>query len=135
MEKKVKSRSKYMGSIINPKNRNEYLNAQRESFKERYVNDVVNRRQEILDQEDKSDEEIANEVEEFNNNQISEEDLEVLAENFAKYQSLKELKHLKAYIKGKQFFTFRGVRFPVLTEKFLEDTQSIKEIIKVNEDE
>lgn len=131
---RVKKLSPYMGSMITAENRREYEKKQAEAFKERYIADVIAKRENIEKQEDKTPEEIAAEVEKFNNEQISEEQLEAMSKRFARYQSNKEKKQFSAWLAGRVTFTYKGQSFPVLTEAFLKQTKSIKDIVKVDED-
>lgn len=132
---RISSRSPYMGSVINEENRRKYEQKEMELFKDRYISDIDKKRNDILTQKDKTEEEIDFEIKRFNSNQISEEELEYLAKRFARYQSNKEKKHYNAWLKGKHSFTYKKTTFPVLTEKFLKDTKSIKDIIKTDSNE
>jgi hypothetical protein len=125
--------SPYMGSRVNAVNRKSYETAQVEYFKERYTQDVVKKRENIEAQKDKTQDQIDLEVDIFNKAQISEEELDSMAFRFGKYQVNKENKHYKAWLKGKSSFVYKGQTFPVLTEKFLNNSKSIKDIIKVEE--
>lgn len=132
---RIQKKSPYMGSIVTSENRNEYEIKQAEAFKERYVADVKRQREEISNQEDKTEDEIRFEIEQFNKEQISEEELESMAKRFARFQTNKEQKHYKTWLSGGSFFRYKGRTFPVITEKFLKQTKSIKDIVKVDENE
>lgn len=131
---RINKLSGFMGSIITAANRAEYEAKQAEGFKERYVNDVVKKREEIRKQEGKEEDEIQAEVNVYNAEQISEEELERLAKRFARYQTNKERKHYKAWLAGRSSYVYKGSTFPVLTEAFLKNSKSIKEIVKVGDD-
>jgi len=130
---RITKMSPYMGTRLTPENLGEYKKQQSEAFKDKFLADVVRKREEIENQEDKSEEEIAKEINEYNSQQPSERGLELLSQRFAKFQAGKEKKHYEAWLKGKSSFTYKSKNFPVLTQRFLEQTQSIKEIIPVNE--
>jgi len=132
---RVNNVSPYMGSVVTPGNRRKYEKAQWESFAQRYVADIVTKREVIEAQEDKTDEEIEIEVNDFNREQITDDQLVRLSERFARYQSNKEQKHYKAWFSGKSTFTYKGQAFPVLTERWLEEHKSIKDIVKVEDGE
>lgn len=132
---RIKKKSPYMGSIVTPENRNEYEAKQVEAFKERYVANVKRQREEISSQEDKSEDEIRSEIEHFNKEQFSEEELEAMAKRFARFQTNKEQKHYNTWLLGRSSFRYKGRTFPVITERFLKETKSIKDIVKVDENE
>jgi len=125
--------SPYMGSTITASNRRLYESAQADYFKDRYISETVEKREKIKNQEDKTPEQIELEVDVFNSAQISEQELNEMAARFGRYQANKENKHYKAWLKGKSSFVYKGQAFPVLTEKFLNYSKSIKDIIKVEE--
>lgn len=122
-----KELSPYMGSRVTAENRTEYLTAQVNGFKEQYTAKVVAEREKILSS-DKTKDEIDSLIEEFNAKQISEARLHELALKFSLFQANKEVKHYKAWLKGASYFKYAGQVFPVLTQRFLENSQSIKEI-------
>lgn len=132
---RIEKKSPYMGSIVTPENRKEYEVKQAEAFKERYVADIIRQRSEISSQEDKTEDEIRLEIDKFNKEQISETELDEMAKRFARFQTNKEQKHYKTWLSGRSFFRYKGRTFPVITEKFLKQTKSIKDIVKVNENE
>jgi hypothetical protein len=131
---RITTQSPYMGSVITPENRNQYERDQANAFVERYVANIEKERNDIKNQDDKSEDEINMEVAEFNSKQTSERELMMTAVRFARFQSTKEKKHYAAWLKGKSHFKFKERTFPVLTERFLRQSKSIKEIIKVEED-
>lgn len=130
---RVTHRSAFMGSFVTPENRNEYMQKQAAAFKENYTKDVELELQKIQENENLTEEEIAKKVEEFNRSRLSERAVELLSMRFARYQSNKEKKHYKAWLRGKEFFTYRGDTFPVITERFLKNSKSIKDIVKVED--
>jgi hypothetical protein len=134
---RVKEHSKFMGTVMTPTLRREYMKKQAEGFKAQYIADVELKRSTIQEQEDKSAEEIAKEVDEFNEKQVTEAELDSLAERYSRFQINKENKQFKAWMKGESYYTYKGKTFPVITERFLKESQSIKDIVKVegNNDE
>lgn len=64
-----------------------------------------------------------------NPEEVHPENLRLMAEEYAKYQANKEMKHYNAFLSGRRFYAYRGVRFPVLTEAFMQQTVSAKDII------
>jgi len=120
--------SPYMGSVITFSNRREYEAKQKEFFIEKYTADIVAKRDKILAQTDKTPEELNVEVEEFNSKQINEQQLDELAQSFAVHQRNKENKHYKKYLQGFTEFTYKGKKYPVMTEELINKTKEIKEI-------
>ena len=110
------------------------MTTQKQAFIEKYIRDVETKREDILKQEDKNPEEIQKELEEFNNSQVTEKELDILGDRFSNFQVRKENKHFKAWLKGEKFFTYLGQKYPVLTERFLRQSKSIKDIVKVEDD-
>jgi hypothetical protein len=130
---RVSKASKFMGNIITAENRREYESRYADGFRETYLRDVVKKRSVIEAQEGKDDEVIQQEVFEFNEKQISEEELTALSKRAARYSTNKEAKHYKAWKKGAKSYMFKGSSFPVITERFLKDNKSITEILEVDE--
>lgn len=118
-----------MGSRVLPEQRIEYLEKQAEFFKTKHVEQIVNKRSEIQSQKDKSEDEIRAEIEKFNKQQVSEKELHFMALRFARFQYHKEKKHFEAWLRGDSVYVYHGQRFPVLTERFLKQTQSAKDFI------
>lgn len=106
-EYKVKEMSKYLGSMITPENRFEFERNQKKLYKQNYLDKV--------EEEERG----------------SEEQIERMASDYARYQSNKEIKHFKAWLMGKDVYSYRGTRFPVLTESLLKETSSVKEIVNI----
>lgn len=131
---RIERRSEYMGSRILPEQRLEYMKKQEEVFKDKYLKDIIKKRSDIESQEDKTEEEIRLEIDKFNKEQITERELELLAKRFARFQHNKEQKHFKSWLKGESTYVYHEQTFPVLTERFLKQTQSIKDIVKVESD-
>lgn len=104
--------SSYMGSKITAGSNREFMNQQRRMFIERHNREILDGTQET----------------------ISTEELDVLADRFAKYQRNKENKHFKAWKKGQRSFVYKGTKFPVMSEALLKNTSSYKEILKVEEE-
>lgn len=126
--------SKYVGSNITPEKRRAYEELQAKYFRERYVADVVAKREKIKNQEGKPPEEIEIEVQKFNSEQINERELEEMSWKFARNQTNKEQKHYRAWEKGHSFFMYKGNRFPVMTEEFINKTKEIKEIEQLKQE-
>lgn len=106
----LRKRPKYLGNIITSENRNEYIKQQKEAYISRY--------------KPKEGEE-----------PLTESELEKQAYDFAKLMVKKSQLELKAYIKGDKFFKYKGSFVPVMTEEFIRSTKSLKEIIKIDEEE
>lgn len=124
----AKQLSKYLGSRITPETRRAYEELQSRYFIERFTADVVAKREKIKNQEGKTIEEIEEEVRKFNSEQMNERELEELSWRFARNQTNKEQKHYKAWQRGDSFYIYKGNRFPVMTEEFINKTKEIKEI-------
>lgn len=103
-------KSEFVGSVITPDKRWEFINAHKENF--------------IRNYKPKKGEE-----------ELTERELDILAEQSARKLVNRANKELKAYIKGNSFFKYKGVHAPVMTEEYLKNTNSLKEIIKHKIDE
>ena len=125
--------SPFLGSKINPKNRNVYMQSQLEYFIERHTADVIRGRESILAQKEKTDDELIHEVAIYNMNQVNEETQYEMAERFARYQANKEQKHFKSWCNGKKHFIFHGEVFPVMTEDFIMKSKEAQEIKRVKD--
>lgn len=130
----VKMFSNYLGSSITPQTRNTYEELQSEYFIERFKADLERRRNKILAQTDKTQEEIDLQISKMDADQLSESDLLEMSKRFARSQSNKETKHFKAWLKGDDFFVYKGNKFPVMTQAFIDKTKEIIEIEKVKEE-
>lgn len=126
--------SKYIGSRITPETRAAYEELQARYFRERFIADVVAKREKIQNQEGKTPEDIQVEVQKFNSEQMNERELEELSWRFARNQTNKEQKHYRAWERGDSFYTYKGNRFPVMTEEFINKTKEIKEIEQLKEE-
>lgn len=127
--------SPYLGSRITAATRNRYEEKQAEMFKQKYIRDVESKREQIKKQEDKTEDEIQAEINTFNSEQVSEQELEAMAKRFARYQTNKEQKHYKAWLQGKAWFKYKGQNFPVITERFVSEGKDVHEIIKEENDD
>jgi hypothetical protein len=94
----------YYGSVITPQTRRLFRETQARAYKENYLRTT------------KEEE------------QVTEDELEVMAQQYAKYQIIKEQKHYKAFLKGKDTYSYKGTRFPVMNDKFMKNTRDVKEI-------
>lgn len=126
--------SKYLGSIVTGKNRNEYRREQKIAFIENQLRIYEVGREKITSQTDKTEEEITQELQAYNADQMTEAEMDELSSAFAKFQCNKEQKHYAAWMKGKAWFRYRGMPYPVMTEEFLRKSQKMKDIIKINQD-
>lgn len=133
--KKHEDESEYMGSVITGENRRSYIEGQKQLFKQRFNNEIDLKIQEIVEDDVLNQNEKDIRLGIIENDRISDEKLEEMSDRFARFQANKEVKHYNAYKKGKPFFIYMGRRFPVLTEKFIKDSKSIKDIIKVENNE
>lgn len=106
-----KRRSPFMGNELTAANRREFEKKQAELYKQNYYKNTKKEEQK------------------------PEGVVDAMAKGYARYQTNKENKHFRAWKAGKSVFTYMGTTFPVLTEQFLKETRSIKEIIKENNDE
>ena len=125
--------SKYMGTRITPELRNDYKRKQAEAFISTHIRASEAAVEKINSDPDLSDEEKLVELNKYYEKQPDEEDLQALSERFAAFQCAKEEKHYKAWLAGKDKFYYKSQGFPVLTEKFLKESQSMKDILKIEE--
>lgn len=106
----IRKKSKYLGSIITPENRLQYISEQKKAYISRYS--------------PKEGEE-----------PLTDEELEDKAYKFAKHMAQKSQLELKAYLKGQTTFKHKGAILPVMTDDFIRNTHSLKEILKLDEEE
>lgn len=130
-----RSRPAFLGSVITSSNYREFVNQQASAFKERFIQNVVEQREKVKNQEDKTPEEIDIEVRAFNEDQPSHEQLEVSALRFGKFQARKEHKHLTAYTQGRARYAFGPHLHPVITQDFIDQTKSYKEVVNIDQTE
>lgn len=126
--KRYVHRSGYMGSRITSENRREYMDRQEGAYKDRHRANIHAQLQKIKGQDDKTEEQIAQEVGVFEQGQLTPEELDQAAKDFAKFQVGKERKHYKAWLDGKTVFRYRGQSHPVMSEAFLMASKSLEEI-------
>lgn len=98
--------SPYMGSRITPENRWEFEKKQAEFFIQNYLSRTKD--------EDK----------------VEDGELLQMAQAFARYQRIREEKHYKAWLKNKAGFKYKGMFNPVITERFIQSSISVKDIIE-----
>ena len=105
-KKKEKAKKQFLGALITKKKKKNYS----EQYQKDYIEKIKN---------------------EGNPDNLSDEEIQVLARGYAFFQVRREMKHLKAYLKGQTSYKYRGKYFPVLsTESFKQQeqlTNSIKE--------
>lgn len=122
----------YMGSVITPENRWKFMVAQGEMFKQKHIAKVIADREAIENQEDKTPDEIDAEVREFNAEQVNEEQLHEMSLRFGRFQANKEKKHESAFLKGNKRFRFGKHLLPVMTDEFINQTRSFKQILNID---
>lgn len=132
---RIKKYSSFRGNLVTPYNRRSFIDAQSEAFRDRYIENVIIDRDKIANQEGKDEDEIRVEIDKFNEEQLSDEHLIMMGERFGRFQSNKASKHLKAFLKGQKQYKYHKNSFPVITENFLNSTKSVKDIIKVEDNE
>ncbi len=115
----IKKYSDYGGTIISPENRNQYKKTMKDYFIERTQLEYNKRKSDIENSENTDDkkQEMLSKLE--LDTPIGEY-LDQLSDNFAIYQSTKETKHFKAWLKGHKNFKYKGQTFPVLTKDVTE---------------
>ena len=64
---------------------------------------------------------------EGNPDNLSAEEIDVLAKGYAYFQVRREMKHLKAYLKGQTSYKYRGKYFPVISTETFKQQQQLKE--------
>lgn len=129
----VKKHTAYFGSSITASNRRDYMSKQAEMFKERHIAEVIRKRDEIK-KKDISEDEMNVELDAFNKEQLTDEQLEMSSRRFAIFQVNKENKHYKAWLKNKAWYRYKGNRFPVISQEFLDKTETVKPIEKIEND-
>lgn len=125
----------YLGSRITAENRREYEQSVIDSNIQRMMFDIEAEIERIMFQEDKDDTEINKELELFDKSKMTDGAIKMLAKTQARFQVNKENKHYKAWLKGRSFFKYKGQMYPVMTDKFIKDSQSIKDIVKIDNNE
>lgn len=115
----ITKHSSYGGTIISPENRNQYKKTMRDYFIERTQLEYGKRKSDIENSENTEDrkQEMLSKLE---IDTPQGDYLNHLAENFAVYQSTKEIKHHRAWLKGHTSFKYKGQNFPVLTKNVTE---------------
>lgn len=131
---RIKKKSGFMGSMVTPENRHQYEENQAASFIEKYNFDQDKEKQKIEENDKLAEEQKEEKLKELEKSRVSGRALEMLAQRFGRYQRIKEQKHYKAWLRGEEYYSYKGSTFPVLTEKFLKDSKSIKDIVNIGED-
>jgi hypothetical protein len=130
----VQPKSKYMGSSLTVFNRREFGESKKEQYIQMHTEKYEARKKEILSLEGTEEEKQA-ELKVLDEQQLSPEQLEKRAVDFARYEVNKEQKHFKAYCKGQNFFRYQGMMHPVLTEEFLLKAKGLKEIHNLEDEQ
>jgi len=115
MAKNKNRKLEFLGNIITAENRREFMNKHVEAYKENYLK--------IQKQEEEDDVPPP-----------PEDVLHKMAVKYAKEMVAREKKQLKAFIKGKKSYTYKNQTYPVITDEFIRKTNSLKEILKLEEE-
>jgi hypothetical protein len=109
-KKREKVKKRFMGPLIDARNRIVYLERYREDFKKKIANSG-------------------------NPDKLNVHEIDVLATGYANVEIKREKKHLKAFIRGHKFYKFYGRQYPVLTPEVFEQQRKLNFKAEIKEEE
>lgn len=101
---RIRDFSPYVGERVTPENKVQYMLNKKKQFTEDYI-----RSKEAEDEP------------------VDLQFLDILSTEYAHFEARKNTKHYRAWLKGAQYFTYKGNKFPVLTQEFMDRSESLKE--------